>query len=137
MWQLDKRQQIMWVAWASNMGCFNIGCELEPMFAGYAADRERLWGAKCLAEFEAWWLPQLASHSLLIPNDCLRTFAGECREALAILEELCFESRCAAGDVDQALRNMIRVAGEAQVRRKWVEIHSGWLPYSRVPQLRF
>jgi hypothetical protein len=50
MWQLKEKQRIMWVAWAIREGCFNVGYEFEPKFAGYLSERDRLWGAKCLVD---------------------------------------------------------------------------------------
>jgi hypothetical protein len=136
MWELDKRQRILWVAWAVREGCFEAGHELEPMFAGYVADREKLWGNKCLMDSGAWWLPQLATHSLLISKESLAAFHVECQAALSSAEKLSEESSCAVDDVKQALQNIIRVTREAQSRGGWVEIHSRWPPYPGIPQIR-
>ncbi|MCE9546555.1 MAG: hypothetical protein K8T25_13695 [Planctomycetia bacterium] len=136
MWQLDTRQRILWVAWAVHEGYFHVGSDFEPMFAGYVADRERLWGAKCLINAGVWWLPQLVKFSLLIPNESLSAFANECQTVFTIIERLSAESNCATEDVSQALQNMIRVAGEAQSNKGWVEIHSRLPPHPGIPQIR-
>jgi hypothetical protein len=136
MWQLNKRERIMWVAWAVREGCFMVGYDAEPMFAGYVSDRERLWGARCLRESGAWWLPQLVTHSLLVPNESLPSLAGECQTALDGVETLAAEAGCAVADVRQALENIVRVTGEAQANGGWLEIHSRWPPYPGIPQVR-
>src|SRR5262249_25746074 len=136
MWQLDKRQRIMWVAWAARIGCFNVGYDHEPMFAGYVSDRESLWGAKSLLDAGAWWLPQLVTHNLLIPNDSLSVFGEECKTALASAEGLSLESGCQLQEVRQVLQNIIRVSGQARSNGGWVEIHSRWPPHPGISQVR-
>jgi hypothetical protein len=135
MWQLDTGRRIMWVASAAREGCFNVGYEHGPIFAGYVADRERLWGANHLQNCGAWWLPQLATHSLIVPTESLSAFSEECRAVLAEAERLAAESSCEVVDVRQALQNMIRVSREAQSFGAWVEIHSRFPPHPGIPQI--
>jgi len=136
MWKLDKNRRIMWVAWAAQEGCFNVGYEFEPMYAGYVSDRDRLWAANCLVECGAWWLPQLLTHSLVIPNESLLAFSEECQTVLTSVEKLSAESGCAVEDVMQALHNMIRISSEARANGGWVEVHSSWPPHPGIPHVR-
>jgi hypothetical protein len=118
----------MWVAWSQYQGHYNVGLDTEPLFAGYISDREQLWGARYLVDLGAWWLPQLVTHSLVVPNESLSSFSEECEKVLANVNRISTESKCDTEDVRLALQNFIRVSSEATKNGGWVEIRSTWPP---------
>jgi hypothetical protein len=103
-------------------------------FAGYVADRKRLWEAECLGDCRAWWLAQLASHNLVVSTEYLPAFSQECETVLEHLQRLSTESGCDPMDIRQALRNMLRSAGEALAYNGWIEVHSRFPPHKDIPQ---
>lgn len=123
----------MWVASSNCPGHYNVGVEVEPLFAGYISDREQLWGAKCLLDLGAWWLPQLVMHSLVVPNESLLAFSEECQKVLANVSDVSRASKCDAGDLRLALENFIRVSGEVAKNGGWVEIRPTWPPHPGSP----
>ena len=134
MWQLAKHKgRILWVASSQCEGHYDVGLDAEPLFAGYISEREWLWGAGCLRDFDAWWLPQLAAHSLLVPHVSLSAFSEECQRVLANVEKVALESKCDIEDVRLALQNFIRVSAEAGKNSGWLEIRSTWPPHPAIP----
>ncbi len=136
MWQPDRHRQMLWVAATAGGGWFENVHDLDAIFAGYADERGRLWGAACLRDLGAWWLPQLASYSVLVPNESLVEFVHECQRVLATVELLATEAGCEVGAVAQALHNMIGAAEAAQRLGGWIEVHSRFPPHPGVRQVR-
>jgi hypothetical protein len=127
---------MLWVAATAGGGWFENVHDLDAIFASYADERERLWGAACLRDLGAWWLPQLTSHSLLVANESLAEFVRECRQVLSTAEQLATEVGCEVGAVTQALRNMLGAAETAQRLGGWIEFHSRFPPHPGVRQVR-